>query len=192
MRDYTPNREEELRGQDERRDSNNSQYTATSNAPQDIQYQDTSWMNGIMTAVEILTQCNDKRPTYDQLEAAYTLEAFSHGAPSEAAFPSRAVLGEAAELLSVSGVGDWDHLVDDGTASKSSTVGDHVRAVLGEPVEEAKEEHQEHNKMPDWEGSQFQAARFENQYAAARLEKVLLENQMLREKLRAWKAFMQR
>lgn len=74
-----------------------------------------------MNSVGILTSCEDERADYDSLRAASVLHDMSRGRDPGGHFPSPAELGEAAELLGLSGVGGWDHLFEEAAVAKSSS-----------------------------------------------------------------------
>lgn len=87
----------------------NNEDSSTEEAPA---WETPTWMEGIMNSVDILISCGDDRPDYDGLRAAATLYDISQGnPPGTTHFPTLAELGEAAELLDLSGVHGWDHLV---------------------------------------------------------------------------------
>ena len=137
----------------------------------------------MMQAIDILERCGEKRPTYVQLEAAHTLEEFSHGETDEV-FPLRAEFGEAAELLSLAGVEGWDHLVEGGPEPGASTPAHQVQpAIPQEPEGYCCEEIILGNGCMNGLG---------DTYTAARLKEVLFENQVLRDKLRVVKALARR
>lgn len=141
------------------------------------------WMDGIMRSIDILEWCSEERGTYDQLEAAYALHGISQGGPRCAPFPSRAEMGEAADLLGLAGVEGWDHLVDCG--SSPQTCGGETALTAGNqgcrPLKMGKILK---------ENSRAEAA--DDRGTRLELDSLLAENELLEYRLKIWRALARR